>query len=70
MVMASSDVLTSPGRRTLADSGRSLADSAGDSQRPSRVMASGTTSYFSRSIASMTERAERIETSCSPERPP
>jgi hypothetical protein len=33
-------------------------------------MAIGTTSYFWRSIASITEAAERIDTSCSPDRPP
>ena len=40
------------------------------SQRPSWVMPSGTTSYLSRFIAAMTERADASDTSCSPDRPP
>jgi hypothetical protein len=50
--------------------GRSFAAAAGPSQFPSFVIAIGTTSYFVLSIASMTERAERTDTSCSPDRPP
>ena len=50
--------------------GNNSAAAAGASQFPSFVIAMGMTSYFDLSIASMTERAERIETSCSPERPP
>src|SRR5204862_6353550 len=50
--------------------GNNSAAAAGASQFPSLVIAMGMTSYFDLSIASMTELAERIETSCSPERPP
>src|SRR5262249_8881379 len=42
----------------------------GASQFPSLVIAIGITSYFDLFIAAITAAAERIETSCSPERPP
>src|SRR6266498_3378014 len=58
------------GNEARVSAGRSLAACAGPSHFPSRVMATGTMSYLSGSSASMTERAERIDTSCSPERPP
>lgn len=50
--------------------GNSWAESAGGSHFPSFVIAIGTTSNLFRSILSTIARAERIETSCSPERPP
>src|SRR5687767_11192244 len=50
--------------------GRSRAESAGGSHFPSFVIAIGTTSNFFRSILSMIARAERMEISCSPDRPP
>src|SRR5438270_3863637 len=56
--------------KRLVLSGNSSAAAAGASQFPSLVMAMGTTSYLDLSIASITERAERTDTSCSPERPP
>jgi hypothetical protein len=58
------------GRRDCAACVKSLAASGGDSHFPSRVIAIGRTSYFFRSIASITEAAERIETSCSLDLPP
>src|SRR5947209_20268886 len=56
--------------KRLVLSGNSSAAAAGASQFPSLVMAMGTTSYLDLSIASITDRAERTDTSCSPERPP
>src|SRR5207253_3599778 len=56
--------------KRLVSSGNSSAAAAGASQFPSLVMAMGTTSYLDLSIASITDRAERTDTSCSPERPP
>src|SRR5665647_3280590 len=44
--------------------------SAGCSQRPSRAMPTGMTSYWSRSSIAATKRAEAREISCSAERPP
>ena len=42
----------------------------GPSHFPVREMAIGTTSYFFLSIASITEAAERVDISCSPDLPP
>jgi hypothetical protein len=50
--------------------GNMLAASGGDSHFPPRDMAIGRTSYFLRSIDSITEAAERTDTSCSPDLPP
>jgi hypothetical protein len=54
----------------VVSEGRSPIDSAGLSHLPSGDIAIGTTEYLSRSICSKTLLAERIEISCSPERPP
>src|SRR6266704_4307191 len=62
--------LLADGSERAVSAGSNSAAFAGASQFPSLVIAMGTTSYFLRSIASITARAERSETSCSPERPP
>src|SRR2546421_12126061 len=61
---------TSSVKSLFVSSGKRRVASDGESHFPSFVMAIGTTSYLSASIASITARAERTETSCSPERPP
>src|SRR5438445_12805664 len=63
-------LLFADGSERAVSAGSIAAAFAGASQFPSLVIAMGTTSYFVRSIASITARAERSETSCSPERPP
>src|SRR5207244_1138435 len=63
-------LLFADGSERVVSAGSISAAFAGASQFPSLVIAMGTTSYFVRSIASITALAERSETSCSPERPP
>lgn len=63
-------VTTSAANRDCAPPERSAEAAAGASHFPSLVMAMGMTSNFFRSMASMTAVAERMDISCSPDRPP
>src|SRR5690349_12935721 len=67
---ATSPVVAEEASSGCTFAGSSCAEFAGGSHFPSFVIAIGTTSNFFRSMLSMIARAERMETSCSPERPP